>query len=132
MDSCSRLDFILASGVHEGCSLGRTHKRTKERTISEVIEKVSIWRSLYNGGLDDSNTMRKMSLDEAAKRVGVLKKSLDDYLMQLRYAKILGFDFQKHKDDKIGVLRRFVKAGRAKGELKTKRTRGDEERWPLF
>jgi hypothetical protein len=24
-------------------------KRTKERTISDIIEKVSLWRKLYNG-----------------------------------------------------------------------------------
>jgi len=37
------------------------------------------------------------------------KKSLDDYLLQLRFGKKYGFNFNKHKDDKIGVLRQFVK-----------------------
>ena len=28
---------------------GQKSKRTKERTIQEIIEKVSTWRKLYNG-----------------------------------------------------------------------------------
>jgi hypothetical protein len=44
--------------------------------------------------------------------VGVSKKSLDDYLLQLRFGKKFGFDFQKHKDDKVGVLRTYVKKDR--------------------
>jgi len=27
----------------------KSQKRTKERTIHEIIEKVSLWRKLYNG-----------------------------------------------------------------------------------
>ena len=38
------------------------------------------------------------------------KKSLDDYLLQLRFGKKYGFNFQEHKNDKVGVLRSFVKS----------------------
>lgn len=41
--------------------------------------------------------------------VGLAKKTLDDYYYQLRMAQTYGFDFERHKNDKIGVLRRFVK-----------------------
>jgi len=41
--------------------------------------------------------------------VGISKKSLDDYLLQIRFGKILGFDFVKHKNANIGVLRKFVR-----------------------
>jgi hypothetical protein len=41
--------------------------------------------------------------------VGLAKKTLDDYYYQLRQAHYYGFDFQIHKNDKIGVLRKFVK-----------------------
>lgn len=37
------------------------------------------------------------------------KKSLDDYLLQIRYARKFGFNFNEHKDDKIGILRAFNK-----------------------
>ena len=42
------------------------------------------------------------------------KKSLDDYLLQLRFGKKFGFDFQKHKDDKVGTLRSMVKKEKSK------------------
>ena len=60
--------------------------RTKERTIVEIVEKVSVWRKLYSGitmpNPEDGNRMQLMrySLEDAAAMVGVSKKSLDDYL----------------------------------------------------
>jgi len=50
--------------------------------------------------------------------VGVSKKSLDDYLLQLRFGKKYGFDFQQHKDDKVGILRSFVKKEKEKQKKK--------------
>ena len=49
-------------------------RRTKERKIGEVVAKVLKWRKIYDEGI-------KMSLEEAAKHVGMSKKSLDDYLL---------------------------------------------------
>jgi hypothetical protein len=46
--------------------------------------------------------------------VGVSKKSLDDYLLQLRFGKKFGFDFEHHKNEKVGVLRLFVKTEKEK------------------
>ena len=62
----------------------KDNKRTKERTIGYIIEKVSQWRKLYNGYMDENHQLRRMSLEDAAEKVGVSKKSLDDYLSQLR------------------------------------------------
>lgn len=50
-----------------------------------------------------------MSLEEAAQKVKISKKSLDDYLMQLRSAKKFGFNFDGHNNDKVGVIRSFVR-----------------------
>lgn len=50
-----------------------------------------------------------MSLEEAADKVGVSKKSLDDYLSQLRQGRALGFNFNLNKNQKVGDLRQFVK-----------------------
>lgn len=50
-----------------------------------------------------------MTLEDAAKYVHISKKSLDDYLLQLRFGRKFGFNFQEHKDDKVGVLRAYVK-----------------------
>jgi len=51
--------------------------------------------------------------------VGVSKKSLDDYLLQLRFGKKYGFDFQKHRNDKVGVLRCYVKEQKSKSQKAT-------------
>jgi hypothetical protein len=37
------------------------------------------------------------------------KKTLDDYYYKIKNAHSFGFDFDKFKNDKIGVLRQFVK-----------------------
>ena len=67
--------------------LATKQKRTKERTIADIIEKVSTWRKLYNGVMVPSENaqeepqLQRWSLEEAAGKVGVSKKSLDDYLL---------------------------------------------------
>jgi hypothetical protein len=53
--------------------------------------------------------MVRFSLEDAATKVGVSKKSLDDYLLQLRFGKKYGFDFQMHRNEKVGILRTYVK-----------------------
>lgn len=87
-------------------------RRTKERKIGYIIEKVNAWRRLYNGYYNFENEFEKKSLDEAAKIIKISKKSLDDYLLQLRLGRKFGFDFNKNKDSKVGILRSFVKMHR--------------------
>jgi hypothetical protein len=87
-------------------------KRTKERKIGYIIEKVNTWRKYYNGFYDEEGKFTKYSLDEAAKLIGISKKSLDDYLLQLRLGRKYGFDFNSNKASKVGVLRSFVKLHR--------------------
>jgi len=41
--------------------------------------------------------------------IGISRKTLDDYFLQLRRADDLGFDFEANKNKKMGVLRKFVK-----------------------
>ena len=54
-----------ASMTTSAAALG---KRTKERSIADIIEKVSLWRKLYNGVYRDGNLVR-YSLEDAAKKV---------------------------------------------------------------
>jgi len=89
-------------------------KRTKERKIGYIIEKVNLWRRLYNGFYNEEGKFIKNSLDEAAKVIGVSKKSLDDYLLQLRLGRKYGFNFNGNKENKVGILRSFVKKNRLK------------------
>ena len=55
--------------------------------------------------------------------IGISKKSLDDYLLQLRFGKKFNFDFEANKDCKIGKLRLYVKQER----LKVKEKNGNQK-----
>jgi hypothetical protein len=59
--------------------------------------------------LVDNHGKRIYTLETAANKVGLAKKTLDDYYFQLRQAEKYGFNFEEHKDAKIGVLRSFVR-----------------------
>ena len=48
-------------------------------------------------------------MEEAALKVGVSKKSLDDYLAQLHKGIDFNYDFNLYKDKKVGHLRKYVK-----------------------
>ena len=56
----------------------------------------------------------KRPLENAASEVGVAKKTLDDYLLQIRIGREAGFDFNEKSDCRIGELREFVKVARKK------------------
>mmetsp|Transcript_37572 Transcript_37572/g.33642 ORF Transcript_37572/g.33642 Transcript_37572/m.33642 type:complete len:119 (-) Transcript_37572:524-880(-) len=57
-------------------------KRAKERTVGEVVDCVLRWRKFYAGARDSiTGLFFKTSLEDAAQKVGVSKKSLDDYLL---------------------------------------------------
>lgn len=90
------------------------YKRTKERKLGYIIEKVHMWRKLYNGFYNCNGEYIRYSLEKAAQTIKVSKKSLDDYLLQLRLGRKYGFDFNKNKNEKVGVLRLFVKQEREK------------------
>ena len=70
---------------------------------------------MYNGIPDHTGKVVRYSLEEAANLVGVSKKSLDDYLSQLRKGRKHGFDFNKSKNEKVGALRTFVKDKASRG-----------------
>ena len=85
-----------------------TLKRTKQRTIADIILKVSLWRQLFNG-VSHNGARVRYSLVDSASLVGLTKKSLDDYQLQLRKGKTCDFDFQRNKHEKVGFLRNYVK-----------------------
>ena len=64
--------------------INKKSKRSKERKINFINEKVFLWRKLYNGFEDEKGKFVKLTLEEAADKVGLSKKSLDDYLIQIR------------------------------------------------
>ena len=104
---------------NQNVHINEKSKRSKERKIGYIIEKVFLWRKLYNGFTDDNGVFHKYTLEDAADRVGIAKKSLDDYLIQLRIGKNNGFNFNEHKNDKVGVLRAFVKKQKNDSDIRS-------------
>jgi hypothetical protein len=56
------------------------------------------------------NGAKGMSLLQAARSIGMSKKSLDDYLRYLRMGEKLNFDFETFEGEKMGYLRAFVRS----------------------
>ena len=88
--------------------------RRRERRIGFIVEKVNAWRRLYNGFYNENGEHTRYSLDTAAELLGISKKSLDDYLLQIRLGRKFGFDFNKYRNERVGNLREFVKKHRNK------------------
>ena len=65
-------DTLVSANAEEG----KGSRREKERKIGEVVIKVCAWRRLYNE--------HRVTLEVAAEKVGISKKSLDDYFLQLK------------------------------------------------
>lgn len=78
------------------------------------MEKVTLWRKLYNGVDLGNGEVVRYSLEDAARLVSISKKSLDDYLLQLRFGRMFGFNFLKYQNDNIGQLRKFVREHKEK------------------
>ena len=89
----------------------------KERIIGHVLERVTKWRDIvreskHRRELDPDCPEERQTLEEAANAVGVAKKSLDDYLLMIRFGKKFGFNFEAHRNERVGVLRSYVKANK--------------------
>lgn len=54
------------------------------------------------GFYDEAGNHIQKQLDIAAQDVGIAKKTLDDYLLQIRNGKKYGFDFNNKSSHKIG------------------------------
>jgi len=104
-------------------------KRAKERKIGYVIKKVFMWKTLYNGiySTDENGNKIKIkyTLEQAASKAGISKKSLDDYLIQLRIGRFFNFNFTEHKNDKVGILRAFVKKHKQQYEKEKKNLKNE-------
>ena len=82
-----------------------------------MIEKVLKWRELYAGMVNGKEGEgEKIPLDQGATIVNISKKTLDDYLAQLKKGRKYGFNFNDHKNEKIGVLREFIRKAERKGQ----------------
>ena len=101
-------------GETNGKNKKKECKRSKEKRIGYIVRKVFEWKGLRK------LSEEKMSLQDAAKSVGLSKKTLDEYFNQIKEGNKYGFDFNKYKKDKVNVLRGFVKQKKAKDENENK------------
>jgi len=65
-------------------------------------------------------------LEDAAREVKISKKSLDDYLFQIRFGHRYGFNFNEHYNDKVGVLRDFVRQRKKGDKTEVKNRKGQQ------
>ncbi|CAD8056487.1 unnamed protein product [Paramecium primaurelia] len=84
-------------------------KRVKERSIMDAKHSVDEWRNLFRNGETDQNGKKiKYSLKQAAEKVGVPKKTLEDYHQLLKKAEQF-IDLNEVGDKKMGFLRNLLK-----------------------
>ena len=69
-----------------------------------LLKKRKLENALSEEEMNDN--YNRYSLDKAAELVGVSKKSLDDYLLQIRLGRKYGFNFNENKYKKVS-LRQF-------------------------
>ena len=72
-------------------------KYSKYRKITTIVTNVFKWRK-YAKGIYEDGKFIKLTLAKAAAYMGMSKKSLDDYLLQIRLGAKFGFDFIKNKE----------------------------------
>lgn len=77
---------------------------------------MALWRKFYTGFYDEDGNYFQKPLESAAQEVGIAKKTLDDYLLQIRNGKKYGFNFNDKFNCKIGELRAFVRDEKKKAE----------------
>lgn len=83
-------------------------KRVRERDISEIVKAVAMWRRLYSGIMKEGGVLVRYTLEDAAKKVGMSKKTLDDYLHLIRLGLKFKFAFKDRQNEKVGQLRKFI------------------------
>lgn len=109
------LQRVLGVSSQNVTRRSRISTRPKERTIKAVMNAVFTWRRLFRQSrMCQRRGEKKVSLGKLAKQVGFSKKTLDDYILQIRYGAKFGFDFQKNRSEMIGKLRAFVRREKKK------------------
>ena len=100
----------------------------RKRKIGEIVKNVYAQRMLFNGYYNEEGTKVKYDLENASQKIGIAKKTLDDYLKQIREAREHGFDFNKYKDEPIAYLRKFNKDNKNKEKKDNNNTEDDNNK----
>jgi len=83
-------------------------KDKPSKQIITIIKKVVEWRKLCYIEFEQKGNP-KLTKEDAAKFLGMKKKSLDDYLMLIRLGLTLNYPFEENLSKKFGELRKWVK-----------------------
>ncbi|EAR90636.2 hypothetical protein TTHERM_00123860 (macronuclear) [Tetrahymena thermophila SB210] len=109
-----KTEFEDASSEQKDYSSNKSHrkdedkasqKKSQERTIKEALEMVCKWRDLQDFYKTNSITKDYQSV---ADEIGISKKTLDYYYLELRTAEYFCFDFDSNLDKKMGILRDYI------------------------
>uniref|UniRef100_A0A7S3CQ69 Uncharacterized protein n=1 Tax=Strombidium rassoulzadegani TaxID=1082188 RepID=A0A7S3CQ69_9SPIT len=97
----------------------RPQERHRNKTIGNIVHIVSIWTTLNSKRAGEDADIRSIygshgvpSQAEVNRVMEIPKKTIDDYILHVRYGKFFNFDFGTHRESRIGVLRRFVEEKR--------------------
>jgi DNA-binding transcriptional regulator YiaG len=67
--------------------------RGRERSIREVIALVKRWKELSQSSKRSARSSQRVSQKQAARELGLSKKTLEDYEGQLQLAEVHDFNF---------------------------------------
>ena len=98
-NSSSNSEFGEKKYIQKKTKTGRTKER--EKVVAEALYKTKQWRYLHQ--------QKNLSLKNAAKLMGMSKKTLDDYFLIFRYGEIHGYNFESNLFKKMGHLRNYIK-----------------------
>ena len=82
---------------------GNKGRRQNEKTIGYAVIKVFQWEKIRE------KSKNNITLDDAAKCIGMAKKTLDDYKNQIKKGKDNKFKFNKYYNSKISLLKKYNK-----------------------
>ena len=82
--------------------------RDKEKTIGYAIIKVAKWEKIREKGGNN------ITLEDAAKCIGMAKKTLDDYKKQIKEGRENNFNFNKYYKFKMNILKDFNEKQKSK------------------
>ncbi|KAM3142995.1 hypothetical protein pb186bvf_004813 [Paramecium bursaria] len=106
--------FLFFSTMYDCSSQLNSFRRVKERNVQDALEKVSLWRKLFDDGIIDGNgEVQKITLNKAAELVGIPKKTLEDYTQLFKKVKLLT-DPYLFADKKMGFLRNYLRKNQSK------------------
>lgn len=80
--------------------------------MNEIIHMVVQWIRLQDGAMellaDGTTQFIELNPEEAAAFVGMTKRSLQHYMLEIRHSFRFGFNFEAHRESPVSSMRRFL------------------------